>query len=184
MHCRQLSCPLVSLSVYNKRDCEGVYPFDKISAFQCQIIIIVMLLLVSFSYQCLLRVSHWSLNDSKSHQMFWTLLSILADLSIDVVWMVLARPPMSNSSSPLTKPFGTVLSAPITIGITITFMFHSFFFFVLWQCPNTCLSFHFLQFSFWVLSRLFVAIKKHRDISPFFFFLPFFLSADSFTFIL
>ena len=32
-----------------------------------------------------------------------------------------------QSSSPLTKPFGIILSALITTGITVTFMFHSFF---------------------------------------------------------
>ena len=33
-----------------------------------------------------------------------TLLSILADLIISIVWMVSARPPISNSSSLLSKP--------------------------------------------------------------------------------
>ena len=39
--------------------------------------------------------------------------------------MVSARPPISNCSSPFSKPLGIVPSAPI--GITVTFMFHSFF---------------------------------------------------------
>ena len=48
-----------------------------------------------------------------------TLLSILAPLNNVVIWMALTRPPISNSSSPLTKLFGIVPSAPITIGIII-----------------------------------------------------------------
>ena len=44
-------------------------------------------------------VFHWTLIDSKSLQISRTLLSILADLSNAVVWMVSARPLISNSSS-------------------------------------------------------------------------------------
>ena len=54
-----------------------------------------------------------------------TLLSILVDRDNAVVWMVSARPLISESSSPFTKPFRIILSALITIGITVTFMFHS-----------------------------------------------------------
>ena len=36
-------------------------------------------------------------------------------------------PLIFNSFSPFTNPLGTVLSAPITIGIIVTFMFHSVF---------------------------------------------------------
>ena len=72
-------------------------------------------------------VSHWSLNDSKSPQVSRTLLSILADLNSAVIWMVFSRVLISISSSPFTNPLVTVPSALITIGITVTFMFHSFF---------------------------------------------------------
>ena len=72
-------------------------------------------------------VFHWSLNDSKSPSFSRTLYSILADLNNAVIWMVLARPSISNHTSPLTKPLGIVLIEPITIGITIIFSFHSFF---------------------------------------------------------
>ena len=41
--------------------------------------------------------------------------------------MFLARLLISKFSSPCTNPFVIVPSAPITIGITVTFMFHSFF---------------------------------------------------------
>ena len=41
--------------------------------------------------------------------------------------MVTICPLISYSSSPFTKPLGIVQGAPITIGITATFMFHSFY---------------------------------------------------------
>ena len=72
-------------------------------------------------------VFYWSLSSSKSPQVSRTLLSILADLNNVIVWMVSIRPLISKSFSPCTTPLLTVLSAPITIGITVTFMFHSFF---------------------------------------------------------
>ena len=72
-------------------------------------------------------VFHWSLSDSKSPQVSRTLLSILAVLSNDVVWMVSTRPPTFKSSSPFRNPLITVPNAPITIGIIVTRMFHSFF---------------------------------------------------------
>ena len=44
-----------------------------------------------------------------------------------VVWIVSIRPLISKFSSPFTNPLVTVLRAPITIGITVTFTFHIFF---------------------------------------------------------
>ena len=67
------------------------------------------------------------LNWSKSPQVSMTLLSILYDLNKAVVWMMSACPHISKFSSPFTKPLGIVLSAPIIIWITVTFMYHSFF---------------------------------------------------------
>ena len=72
-------------------------------------------------------VFHWSLSDSKSPLVSWTLLSILAVLNNAVVWIVSTRPPTSKSSSLFNNPLVTVSKAPITIGIIVTFMFHSFF---------------------------------------------------------
>ena len=72
-------------------------------------------------------VFHWSLSDSKSPQVSMTLLSILAVLNNAVVWMVSTHPPTSKSSSPFSNPLLTVPNAPITIGIIVTCMFHSFF---------------------------------------------------------
>ena len=90
-----------------------------------------------------------ALADSLSLEYHWqqvsrTRLSIVANLENTVVWMDSNRPPIFNSSSLLSKPLCTVQSVPITVGITIFHMFHSFL--VLWQCPKTCLSFYFLWF--------------------------------------
>ena len=72
-------------------------------------------------------VFHWSLSDCMSPQVSRTLLSILAVLNNVVVWMVSTRPPTFKSSNPLSNPLVTVPNAPITIGIIVTCMFHSFF---------------------------------------------------------
>ena len=72
-------------------------------------------------------VFHWRLSDSKSPQVSRTLLSILAVFNNVVVWMVSTRPPTSKSSSPFYNPLVSLPKAPITIGIIVTFMFHSFF---------------------------------------------------------
>ena len=74
-------------------------------------------------------VFHWSLSDSKSPQVFKTHLSILADLNNAVVRTVSTRPVISKSSSPCTNFLVIVPRAPITIGIIVTFKFHSFFFY-------------------------------------------------------
>ena len=75
----------------------------------------------------LAMVFHWSLSNSKSLQILGTLLNILTDLSIAVVWMISARPPILSPSSSLTKTLEIVPNTPISIGITVTFMFHSSF---------------------------------------------------------
>ena len=72
-------------------------------------------------------VFHRSLSDSKSPQVSWILLSILAVFNNAVVWMVSTCPPTSKSSRPFNNPLVTVPKAPVTIGIIVTFMFHSFF---------------------------------------------------------
>ena len=71
-------------------------------------------------------VFHWRLSDSKSPQVSWTLLSILAVFNNAVVWMVSTRPPTPKSSRPFNNPLVTVPNAPITVGIIVTFMFYSF----------------------------------------------------------
>ena len=74
-------------------------------------------------------VFHWSLSDSKSTQVSRTLLSILSDIDKADVWMVSTHPLISKSSSPFINPLVTVSSAPITIAIAVTLMFHFFQFF-------------------------------------------------------
>ena len=86
-------------------------------------------------------VFHWSPSDSKFPYVSRILLSVLTDLSNAVVWMVSARPPISNSSSPLIKPSGIVPSVPTTICITVILIFHSFFSFL--ARYKYCLSFFF-----------------------------------------
>ena len=87
----------------------------------------------------------WILSDSKSPQVSRTLLSILAVLNNVVVWIVSTRPPIFKSSRPFNNSMVTVPKAPITIGIIVTFMFHSF-------CNSLArsryLSFSSLSFSF------------------------------------
>ena len=112
--------------------------------------------MVNYNHNLLIRVFRisiswwfWSLSDSKSPQVSWTLLSILAVLNNAVVWMVTTRLPTSKSSSPFNNPLVTVPNAPITIGIIITCMFHSFF---NSQARSRYLSFYFtfFQFYFWL----------------------------------
>ena len=73
-------------------------------------------------------VFYCSLCDSNSPQVFRTLLSILTDLN-NVVWMVPTNLLIYKSSISCINPLVTVPRAPITIGFTVTFMFHSLFFF-------------------------------------------------------
>ena len=69
-------------------------------------------------------VFHRSLIDSKSSQDSRTLLNIRADRNNALVWMISTY---FKFSSTYTNTSVTVSSAPITIGITVTFIFHSFF---------------------------------------------------------
>ena len=71
-------------------------------------------------------VPHWSLSDNKSPQVSRTLHSILADLKNAAIWIISSRSVISKSSGPCTNSLVTGPSAPITIGITVTFMFNSF----------------------------------------------------------
>ena len=89
-------------------------------------------------------VFHRSLSDSKSTQVSRTLLSILADLNNAVIWMASARPLISKSSNPCASPLVTVPSAPITTGLTVTSMLHSFFSSL---ARSRCLSLFSLPFS-------------------------------------
>ena len=103
---------------------------------------------MSFSHQCQLMAFHWSWSDSKSPRVSRTLLSILSVLNNTVVWMISTRPPTSKSFSPFNNPLVIVPKAPITIGIIVTFMFHSFFSSL---AKSRYLSFfsHFFSFILW-----------------------------------
>ena len=90
-------------------------------------------------------VFHWSLSDNKSPQIYRNLLSILADLINAVYGMVSSRPVISKSSNLFTNFSLTIPRAPITIGIIVPFMFHSFFYFI--AMPKY-LSFFSLSFNF------------------------------------
>ena len=65
--------------------------------------------------------------DSKTPQIARTLLSIQVDISNAAVLMVSTCRLICKSSSPFSYLLKIVPSAPITIGITVTFKFHSFF---------------------------------------------------------
>ena len=72
-------------------------------------------------------VFDWTLSDNTFSQLSRTFHSILAILNNVVVCMVSTRTLISKSSRPCTISLVTVPSAPITTGITVTFMFNSFF---------------------------------------------------------
>ena len=120
--------------------------FSRKDAGLCIIIIIIIIRVFHIS------VSGWSftgVSDSKSSQVSRTLLSILAVLNNVVVWMLSTRPTTSKSSSPFNNSFVTVPNALITIGIIVTFMFHSFFQFPC-KVQALILLFKFFQFYFGV----------------------------------
>ena len=76
-------------------------------------------------------------------QVSGTCLSTLADFNNAVVLRVSNCLLIFKSSSPFTKPLVTVQSVPVTIDITVTFMFHSFS--VVLQSLSIHLSFCFLS---------------------------------------
>ena len=108
-----------------------------------------------------------SLNKRKSSPLSRTLLSILADINNALVWMVSTRPLISPFSSPCTNLLVTVPSVPITIGITVTSMFHSFLFSSpkrFWYLSLFSLSF---SFTLWLAGTAKSSIRQ----ALFFFFL-------------
>ena len=95
-----------------------------------------------------------SLQDSSQH----------SARSHHTVWLVSILSLISNSFCSLFKTLGAVPSAPLTSGITVTFL-------VLWQSQDTCRSFFFFDF--------YSVIRRDCNISYlqgfFFFFFFFFL---------
>ena len=72
-------------------------------------------------------IYHWSLRDNKFPKFPRTLLSIITHPYKAVIKIFSTRPLSSKSSSPCTNSLVTEPKALIMIGITVTFMFHSFF---------------------------------------------------------
>ena len=97
-----------------------------------------------------MKVSHWSLSDSKSSQVSRILFGILSDSDHDVLWMLSTRPRFFfKSSCSFISPLMTVPRTPITIGIVVTFMFCSFLTSLArsWYFPSFSLSFNFTLIS-------------------------------------
>ena len=90
--------------------------------------IIIILLLWEFFIPVL--ADRYSL-EAEWQQVSRTLLSVLSNLNYAVVWMFSTYPLISKSSSPFTNLLVTVPSTPITIGITVIFMYHSLLSFLL-----------------------------------------------------
>ena len=110
------------------------------------IIIIIIIVIVVIPWEFFTSAN----TDSISLRFEWqqvsrTLLNILADLNNAVVWMVSTHSFISKSSSPCINPLVTVPRAPITIGIIIIFIFHSFY---NSQARSRYLSLFALSFSF------------------------------------
>ena len=108
----------------------------------------------------------------KWQQVSRTLLSILAILNHAVVWMVSTPPLTSKSSSLFNNPLVTVPKALITIGIIVTFMFHSFFNSL---TRSRYLSFFSLSFSFILWSA---GTAKSTILQILFFFLLIIIRSD------
>ena len=68
-----------------------------------------------------------SLSDSRSPQVFKTFLSVPADFNNAVCCMVFILPLTFNSFCLFSKPLWTVPRTPISISITIIFIFHCIF---------------------------------------------------------
>ena len=121
-----------------------------------------------FSHRFWLVVFHWCLSKSNSLQISKTLFSIQADLNCAVILMVSILSLTFDSFNLFffRSPLGTVLSAPITIGITVTLLFQNLFFFRSLArskyLPIFLLSFHFF------LSMVHWNIKIHLMVSSFF----------------
>ena len=124
---------------------------------------------------------YWSFSGNKSPRVSRTLLGILANLN-----NVSTRPLISKCPCPCTNPLVTVPRAPTRIGIIVTFMFHSLFFFFNYLARSRYLSFFFTFFEFYFVIRR--DSKVHNSASShfsfFFYFLFFFFLFFFFFFFL
>ena len=112
--------------------------------------LLLLLLLLLFLWEFSTPV----LTDGLSQKFEWQQVSVfLADLINAVVWVVSYFPLISKFSGPFTNPLGIVPIAPISLGITVTFTFDSFLFFlVLYQGRGTF---------FWFYSEVCQDVKVH-----------------------
>ena len=96
------------------------------------------------NYLCSKEIFHTSIGQlsftrvcvTASSQVSRTLFSILTTFDNAVVWIFSTQPLTSKSSNTSTNPLGIAPNESITIGITVTYMCHGFFF-----------SFHYLLIS-------------------------------------
>ena len=86
------------------------------------LLLLLLLLIIIIIIIIIIPRVYLTANFIRSLKFFWVFWSIST-----ILWMVLIRPLISNSSSLSPQHFETVPSAPIIISITITLMFHSFF---------------------------------------------------------
>ena len=91
------------------------------------ILVYYFFLFLEFFTPALADDFHRNLCDNKSPQISWTLQGILSDLNDAVVWMVSVCFLIYKSSSLFTNPLEIVPSVSVTVGITVTFMLHSYF---------------------------------------------------------
>ena len=102
--------------------------------------------------QCIFHVLHLQFSGNiQGFYWFWTLLSILAVLTNAVVSVVSTHLPTFKPASFFSNPLVTVPNAPITIGIIVICIFHSFFQFPI-KVEVLILLFTFYQF-YSVVSR-------------------------------
>ena len=77
-----------------------------------------------------IRSSWWSYNGiwvTASLLKYSGLFSVFRPILIMQVWRISVPPLISKSLNPLTKPLEIIPSKSVTIGITVIFMFHSYF---------------------------------------------------------
>ena len=103
-----------------------------------------------------------------SPQVSRTLLSILPGLNNVVIWMVSTCPLISKYSTSFINPLVIVPRALITIGINVTFMFHSFF-----QFPSK-VDIFFLLFTFFQFYSVVSRDSKVLDFASSLFFVDYY----------
>ena len=113
-------------------------------------------------------VFHQSLGDSKSPQVSRNLLCVLAGLNKSAIWIVSTRPLISKFSSLFINPLVIEPRTAITICITFTLIFHSFF-------SSQARSTYIFLFAFVQFHSLVSGNSKVHNPACFLFFFRFFL---------